>query len=211
MSPPRPAQSRLARPGPSSPPRGAPRPVQSSPPHAREPARGARGPRARAAGSLERRLVELGYRLPPTMPPLARYRWATRDGDHLHLAGHGPFYRGRPRYVGTVGVDLSVEEGYEANRFVALTMLRTLKNELGTLDLVDRPLTQTSYVKVGPGLGDAYVTVGDGSSDLWVQLFGEEAGLCARMTVGVSELPWAVPTAIVSTWRVRSRRPGAGG
>lgn len=154
---------------------------------------------------VEDRLAELGHRLPPAMAPLARYRWATREGHRLHLAGHGPFEEGRPVYVGKVGVDLSLEEGYEANRFVALTILRTLKEELGSLDLVERPLTQTNYVNVGPGLGDSYVTVGDGSTDLWVQLWGEELGLCARMTVGVSELPWSVPTAIVSTWIVKSR------
>jgi hypothetical protein len=106
--------------------------------------------------------------------------------------------------VGTVGVDLSVEEGYRANRFVGLTMLRTLKDELGSLDQVERPLFQTNYVKVGAGLGETFVRVGDGSTDLWTQLWGEDVGCCARMTVGVSELPWAVPTAIVSTWRVKS-------
>jgi len=156
--------------------------------------------------AVERRLTELGYQLPPPMAPLARYRWSTREGDRLHLAGHGPFLEGHPTYVGRVGVDLSVEDGYEANRFVALTILRTLKEELGSLDLVERPLTVTNYVNVAPGLGDSYMRVGDGSSDLWVALWGEDVGLCARMTVGVSELPWSVPTAIVSTWKVKAGR-----
>jgi hypothetical protein len=151
-----------------------------------------------------KRLSEIGEELPPPMAPLARYRWATRDGNLLYLAGHGPFLQGSPAWVGTVGVDLSVEEGYRANRFVGLTMLRTLKDELGSLDQVERPLFQTNYVKVGAGLGETFVRVGDGSTDLWTQLWGEDVGCCARMTVGVSELPWAVPTAIVSTWRVKS-------
>ncbi|HVC14519.1 MAG TPA: RidA family protein [Acidimicrobiales bacterium] len=155
------------------------------------------------ADAVEERLGDLGLRLPPAMAPLARYRWATRDGNHIYLAGHGPFESGRAVHVGKVGVDLSVEEGYEANRFVALTILRTLKEELGTLDLVERPLAVTNYVNVGPGIGDSYMTVGDGSTDLWVDLWGEDVGLCARMTVGVSELPWSVPTAIVSTWLVK--------
>jgi hypothetical protein len=154
---------------------------------------------------VEERLEQLGYVLPPPMAPLARYRWATRCGDQLHLAGHGPFLSGRPRYVGKVGIDLSIEQGYEANQFVALTILRTLKEELGSLDLVERPISQTNYVNVGPGLGESFVRVGDGSTDLWAQLWGD-TGVCARMTVGVSELPWSVPTAIVSTWGVRTQR-----
>ena len=159
-----------------------------------------------AGDGVERRLGELGHRLPPAMAPLARYRWSTRDGDTVYLAGHGPFLEGSPTWVGRVGAEVSVEEGYEANRFVGLTILRTLKDELGSLDLVVRPLTQTTYVNVAPDVGgDSYVRVGDGSSDLWVDLWGEAVGLCARMTVGVSELPWSVPTAIVSTWKVKGQ------
>jgi len=154
--------------------------------------------------AVEQRLADLGHELPPPMSPLTRYRWATKDGDRLYLAGHGPFLEGRPTHVGKVGIDLTVEDAYGVNRFVALTILRTLKEELGTLERVERPLMQTNYVNVGPGLGEEYVKVGNGSTDLWVQLWGEEIGLCARMTVGVSELPWSVPTAIVSTWKVKS-------
>ncbi len=154
--------------------------------------------------AVEDRLSSLGEVLPPAMEPLARYRWATRDGDLLYLAGHGPFLEGSPKWVGKVGIELTVDQGYEANRFVALTMLRTMKEELGSLERVIRPLFQTNYVNVGTGLGDTFVRVGDGSTDLWTQLWGEEIGCCARMTVGVSELPWSVPTAIVSTWRVTS-------
>ena len=156
-----------------------------------------------ASDSIEERLSGIGEELPPAMAPLARYRWATRDGNLVYLAGHGPFLRGSPAWVGKVGVDLTVEDGYQANRFVGLTMLRTLKDELGSLERVERPLFQTNYVNVGTGLGETFVRVGDGSTDLWTQLWGEAVGCCARMTVGVAELPWSVPTAIVSTWRVK--------
>jgi len=144
---------------------------------------------ARAIGEIESRLEALGYDLPPAMAPLTKYRWATRDGKTLHLAGHGPFVNGAARYVGKVGVDVSIDVGYEANRLAALTILRTLKEELGSLDDVVRPLSQTNYVNVGPDLGDEYVRVGNGSTDLWIALWGEDVGCCARMTVGVAELP----------------------
>ncbi|HLN05375.1 MAG TPA: RidA family protein [Acidimicrobiales bacterium] len=156
-----------------------------------------------ADGTVEERLAELGYTLPPAMAPITKYRWATRDGNVIYLAGHGPFLDGKPTHVGKVGKELTVDEAYEANRFVGLTMLRTLKEEIGSLDLIEAPLFHVNYVNVAPGVGDTYILVANGSTDLWISLWGEEIGCCARMTVGVAELPCSVPTAITSTWRVR--------
>lgn len=148
------------------------------------------------------RLVELGFELPPAQAPVARYKWFIRDGKTAYLAGHGPFVLGEPQYRGKVGCEVTVEQGYEANRLTALTILRTLKDALGSLDAVIRPLSQVNYVNVVEGYERDFIRVGDGSTDLWSELWGEDVALCARITVGVSELPMGVPTAIMSTWRV---------
>lgn len=152
---------------------------------------------------IERRLTELGLELPSAQATVSKYRWAVRDGDTVHLAGHGPFVEAKPRYVGKVGRELTIAEGYEANRLTALTILRSLKDELGSLDAVVRPLSQVNYVNVVEGHAETFIDVGNGSTDLWAELWGEDVARCARITVGVSELPMGVPTAIMSTWRVR--------
>lgn len=152
---------------------------------------------------VEARLNELGLELPRAQPPVAKYRWAVRDGDVVHLAGHGPFLDGIPRYTGKVGREVTIAEGYAANRLTALTILRTLKDELGSLESVVRPLSQINYVNVVEGYAEEFIEVGNGSTDLWAELWGDEIATCARITVGAAELPMGVPTAIMSSWKVR--------
>lgn len=154
--------------------------------------------------AIEQRLIEGGYELPPAQRPVTKYAWAVRDGDIVHLAGHGPFVKTEPQSVGRIGRELSVEEGYEANKLTGLTILRTLKEELGSLDLVVRPLSQVNYVRVDPDWSGDFIEVGNGSTDLWSELWGPEIAHCARITIGVTALPKGVPTAIMSVWKVRS-------
>lgn len=154
-------------------------------------------------GAIASRLEELGIELPETQRPVTKYRWAVRDGDTVHLAGHGPFVDGRPRYQGKVGREVSIEEAYEANRLAGLTMLRSLVDELGSLDAVVRPLSQVNYVNVVEGYAAEFIEVGNGSTDLFESIWGEEVARCARITVGASELPMGVPTAIMSVWSCR--------
>ncbi|HET8758662.1 MAG TPA: RidA family protein [Solirubrobacteraceae bacterium] len=155
------------------------------------------------ADAVVGRLGELGFELPRSQATVTKYRWAVRDGDVVHLAGHGPFVDGSPRFQGKVGRDLTIEQGYEANRVTALAILRTLKDELGSLERVVRPLSQVNYVNLVEGYPAEFIEVGNGSTDLWSDLWGEDVALCARITVGVAELPMGVPTAITSVWKVR--------
>jgi hypothetical protein len=157
---------------------------------------------APADDPIERGLRELGLELPPSQSPVTKYRWAVRDGSTVHLAGHGPFLDGVPQYQGKVGRDVTLEDAYLANRLAGLTILRSLKDELGSLSAVARPLTQVNYVNVVEGYAEEFIEVGNGSTDLWTDLWGAELALCARITVGASELPMGVPTAIMSSWKV---------
>jgi enamine deaminase RidA (YjgF/YER057c/UK114 family) len=155
------------------------------------------------ADAVVGRLGELGFELPRSQATVTKYRWAVRDEDVVYLAGHGPFVDGVPHFRGKVGRDLTIEQGYEANRVTALAILRTLKDELGSLERVVRPLSQVNYVNLVEGHAVEFIEVGNGSTDLWSDLWGEDVAFCARITVGVSELPMGVPTAITSVWKVR--------
>ena len=84
---------------------------------------------------IDARLAALGIELPPVSKPVANYLGCKRVGDLLYVGGHGPVTaRGITR--GKVGGTVSVEEARDAAKATALSMLATVRAELGTLDRV---------------------------------------------------------------------------
>ena len=88
--------------------------------------------------NAETRLKEIGLELPPAVKPIGNYVPAVRTGNLVFLSGHGPLRNDGTRITGKVGADLTLEQGYEAARRVALGLLGSLKAEIGDLDKVRR-------------------------------------------------------------------------
>jgi enamine deaminase RidA (YjgF/YER057c/UK114 family) len=146
--------------------------------------------------AAEARLKELGIELPKPAEPVANYVRAKQVGSLLFVAGHGPAADAngnRPR--GKVGGDLSVEEGYQAARLVGLNLLASVRAELGSLDRVKQIVKVLGMVNCAPGF-DQTPRVINGCSDLFVEVFGQEAGQHARAAVGMAELPNTIPVEI---------------
>jgi enamine deaminase RidA (YjgF/YER057c/UK114 family) len=144
----------------------------------------------------EARLKELGITLPQPGDPVANYVRAKRIGNTLYVAGHGPAADAngtRPR--GKVGGDLSLDEGYQAARLVGVNLLASVRAELGSLDRVKQIVKVLGMVNCAPGF-DQTPRVINGCSDLFVEVFGEEAGRHARSAVGMAELPNTIPVEI---------------
>jgi enamine deaminase RidA (YjgF/YER057c/UK114 family) len=149
---------------------------------------------------IEQRLADLGLTLPPPLatPPGVRlpFRMVRVIGDRAVFAGHGaqaadgsfagPF--------GKVGLELSVEEGTANARGVALSVLASLKRELGDLDRVLAWVRIFGMVNSAPGF-DRQPAVINGFSDLVLEVFGD-AGAHARSAVGMSELPFGLPVEV---------------
>ena len=89
---------------------------------------------------VEAKLAELGYELPPPPDPAGNYLPITRSGNIMWLAGVGSRLATGERIAGKLGADLTIEQGYEAARWVALNLLSRMKAELGNLDRVTRIL-----------------------------------------------------------------------
>jgi enamine deaminase RidA (YjgF/YER057c/UK114 family) len=150
---------------------------------------------------IEARLAELGWTLPPAVRPpsgvVLPFRFVRVLGNRALVSGHspqaadgsvaGPF--------GKVGRDLTVEQGYAAARLTALSMLGSLKRELGDLDRVKRWVRVFGMVNSAPGF-DKQPAVINGCSDLILQLWGDDAGAHARSAVGMAELPFGIPVEI---------------
>lgn len=143
---------------------------------------------------VEDRLRELGIELPPPPRPAANYVGAVQAGRLLFISGHVPTKDGAVTYVGKVGKDLSLEEGYEAARLAALNCLASAKTVIGDLDRITRVVKILGMVNCTEDFGE-HPKVLNGASDLLVQLFAD-AGRHARSAVGMQSLPFGVAVEI---------------
>jgi enamine deaminase RidA (YjgF/YER057c/UK114 family) len=142
---------------------------------------------------VEAKLRELGLELPAPATPVGSYVPAVRTGNLVFLSGHGPV--GKNRLVtGKLGSDLSVEEGYEAARLVALGLLGSLKGLIGDLDKVRRIVKLLGMVNSDTTFRE-HPRVIDGASDLLVAVLGDR-GRHARSAVGMSALPFDIAVEI---------------
>jgi enamine deaminase RidA (YjgF/YER057c/UK114 family) len=140
------------------------------------------------AGTVEKKLRELGIALAEPKPPIANYVPFVRTGTMLTVSGQlcldGD---GKMVAKGQLGGAVSVEDGQKAARACAINLLAQLKAALGDLDKVVRVVRLGGFINSAPGFTDG-PKVMNGASDLMVAAFGDK-GKHARSTVGVAALP----------------------
>jgi enamine deaminase RidA (YjgF/YER057c/UK114 family) len=140
-----------------------------------------------AQGRYEQKLKELKITLPQATQPIANYVKAVRSGNLIFVAGHGPTKADGTNITGKVGKDLTLEEGIEASRVTTISILSTLKAELGDLDKIKRIVKVTGWVNCHSDFKDQ-PKVMNGCSDLLVSIFGDK-GKHARAALGANALP----------------------
>lgn len=146
------------------------------------------GGKSPAATDPELVLARLGIELPPSIPPVGNYARARSSGPLLYLAGHLPDSAGVPQYMGKLGLDLSVEDGYRAARVAMINSLGTIKASLGSLKRVRRFIKLLGMVNCAADFVRQPEIV-NGASDLLDEVFGKEVALHARSAVGMHSLP----------------------
>jgi enamine deaminase RidA (YjgF/YER057c/UK114 family) len=148
-------------------------------------------------GAIEDKVRAMGYSLPPPFKfPNPNRTGCVVVGSIAFVSGHGRDLTGAGvKAVGKVGRDLTLEEGYAAARAVALSILASLKHELGDLDRIKRVIRLFGMVNAAPGF-DRMPQVIDGASDFFYELFGPQYGRHARSAVGMAELPHGIPVEI---------------
>jgi enamine deaminase RidA (YjgF/YER057c/UK114 family) len=149
---------------------------------------GGQGEEEIMAGTVEKRLAELGIVLPAPKAPVANYVPFVRTGNFLVVSGQicidGD---GNMVATGQLGAEVSVDDGIKAARVCAINLLAQLKAALGDLDKVQRVVRLGGFINSAPGFTDG-PKVMNGASDLMVTAFADK-GKHARTTVGVSALP----------------------
>ncbi len=145
--------------------------------------------------TIEERLHRLGLVLPEPVksPGGVRLPFAPVRvrGNRAYISGHGPFNPDGTLAgpYGQVGAEVTIEQGYHAARLTALSILGSLKRELGALDRVTAWLRVFGMVNSAPGF-DRQPSVINGFSDLILDLYGPERGAHARSAVGMAGLPF---------------------
>lgn len=151
--------------------------------------------------SAEQKLKDLKLELPPAPTPVAVYKPVVILGNTAYVSGHGPVMADGSLMKGRVGEDMDQQAGYDAARQVGLTMLSTLRKHLGSLDRVKRVVKLLGLVNSTVDF-DQQPAVINGCSELFAEVFGEEAGIGARSAVGTNSLPGKIPVEIEGIFEI---------
>ena len=140
------------------------------------------------AGTIEKKLADLGIELPKPAAPVANYVPFVRTGNFMVVSGQLCLdAEGKLVAKGQLGGAVSIEDGQKAARACAVNILAQLKAGLGDLDKIARVVRLGGYINSAPGFPDG-PKVMNGASDLMVTAFADK-GRHARTTVGVAVLP----------------------
>jgi enamine deaminase RidA (YjgF/YER057c/UK114 family) len=140
------------------------------------------------AGTVEKKLADLGIILGTPAAPVANYVGFVRTGNLLVVSGQLCFDgEGKLVATGKLGGGVAVEDGQKAARAAAVAVLAQIKIALGDLDKVLRVVRLGGFINSTPDFLET-PKVMNGASDLMVTAFGDR-GRHARTTIGVASLP----------------------
>jgi enamine deaminase RidA (YjgF/YER057c/UK114 family) len=138
--------------------------------------------------SAETRIAELKLELPPAPKPAGVYKPVVICGNLAYVSGHGPLKSDGKLVTGRVGADMDLNAGKQAARQVGLTILATLRAELGSLDRIRRLVKLLGMVNATPDFRE-HPAVINGCSELFADIWGRDNGIGTRSAVGMGSLP----------------------
>ena len=146
-------------------------------------------------------LIDKGIVLPDAPPPAANYIPYVKIGKLVFVSGQ--VSQNENGFIkGVLGKDLNVEEGYNAARQCAISLLAQLKSAVnGDLNKVTKVVKLGGFVNSAPNFTEQPSVI-NGASDLLVELLGEK-GRHARTAVGAN-LPLGVAVEIDGIFEVES-------
>ncbi len=154
------------------------------------------------AMDIEQRIRELGLELPPAPRAVGVYKPAVIVGNLCLTSGHGPLKSDGTLMTGCVGHQIDQTDGYQAARQTGLALLATLKSTLGNLNRVVRVVKLFGMVWCTDSFSQ-HPAVINGCSELFRDVFGEEAGIGARSAVGMNSLPLEMTVEIEGIFEIR--------
>lgn len=151
--------------------------------------------------SIQARLKDLGIILPPAPAGVGAYVPWVRTGNLIITSGQLPWCDGKLAYIGKLGAEVSIEQGYDAARICAINAIAQLKSAIGDLDRVVQIVRLEGFVHAAPGFHE-HPKVLNGASELFLAVFGDR-GKHARTALGINEMPLNAAVQIAVTAEVR--------
>ena len=150
---------------------------------------------------INAKLIDKGIVLPDAPPPAANYIPYVKIDKLVFISGQ--VSQNENGFIkGVLGKDLNVEEGYNAARQCAISLLAQLKKAVnGDLNKVTKVVKLGGFVNSAPDFIEQPSVI-NGASDLLVELFGEK-GRHARTAVGAN-LPLGVAVEIDGIFEVET-------
>jgi len=149
----------------------------------------------------DKQLEQSGLQLPPAPEPRGLYKPYLITGKYLYLSGHLPLREDNTVIIGRIGKELTKEEGKSAARQVGLTMLSTIRKNLGSLNKVKRVIKIFGMVNCVPEFGQQPYVI-NGCSELFADIWGPDNGVGTRSAVGVASLPDNTPVEIEAVFEL---------
>ncbi|MEZ5327365.1 MAG: RidA family protein [Verrucomicrobiales bacterium] len=151
--------------------------------------------------SADAKIIELNLELPPAPKPMGVYKPVVVVGNLVYLSGHGPLLPDGTLITGRLGDNMDVAAGYAAARQVGLTMLASIRQELGSLDKIGRVIKVLGMVNSTADFGE-HPKVINGCSELFADVWGAENGIGARSAVGMGSLPGDIAVEIEAIYEL---------
>jgi enamine deaminase RidA (YjgF/YER057c/UK114 family) len=145
--------------------------------------------------SPEQRFQKMNLELPPVPKPMGVYKPFLVVGNLAYVSGHGPFTSSGDLIKGRIGRDMDMDAGKDAAKQVGLSILSTLRHNLGTLNRIKRVIKVLGMVNASEDF-EKHPYVVNGCSELFAAVFGEENGVGVRSAVGMGSLPDNIPVEI---------------
>jgi len=150
--------------------------------------------------SIEARLAELGVTLPDAPAPAANYVPFVKTGNLLFVSGQ--ISANADGFItGKLGEDMSVEDGADAAKACAISLLAQLKAGCdGDIERLVRVVKLVGFVNSTPDFGDQPKVI-NGCSDFMVEALGDK-GRHSRSAVSAASLPFGVAVEIEAIFEI---------
>ena len=152
--------------------------------------------------SFDEKLNKLNIKLPEAKAPVGNYVATKITGKTLYISGQISINENGELIKGKIGKDLSTEEGYNAAKRCAISIIAQVKKACDNdLSRVKSCTKLTGFVNSTNDFVEQPKVI-NGASDLIVSVFGE-TGIHTRAAVSTNSLPLGVSVEVDAIFELK--------